>query len=266
MTRKSQNRDDYQDVPGYISGMTRVFPQGELNPKHAHVRAQLIFAASGVMEISTSDRHWLIPPQLALWIPPLVEHEMRARTEVELRTLWVRVSDVAMPLPLVPTLVFVTPLLRELIIRAVDLPIESGLSGAAEHIVPLIFSELQFSRVGSFHIARVSDPRLARIEQHLREHPSDPRGVEDWAKLAGMSVSTFSRHLKTETGLSFVDWRLEIRLMEAMVRLVAGESITSIALSLGYENVGSFSRMFKRTMGASPSEIVRNQPSRRRGA
>ena len=39
-------------------------------------------------------------------------------------------------------------------------------------------------------------------------------------------------------------------------KLVAGEPITSIALSLGYETIGSFSRMFKRTMGVSPSELA----------
>ncbi len=258
VTAKSQNRDDFQNVPSYVSGMAKVFPKGALNRKHSHQRAQLIFASAGVMEISTNDRHWLIPPQLALWIPPEVEHEMLARTEVDLRTLWIRVSEATIALPIIPTLIYVTPLLRELIVRAVELPIEAGLTGTAEHIIPLIFSEIQFSRTGNFHVARVSDPRLVRVEEALRHDPSDSRGVEDWARVANMSVSTFSRHVKAETGLSFVDWRQEIRLMEAMVRLAAGEPITTIALSLGYENVGSFSRMFKRTMGASPSELAQS--------
>jgi AraC-like DNA-binding protein len=71
-----------------------------------------------------------------------------------------------------------------------------------------------------------------------------------------MSSRTLGRKLKTETGLSFAAWRQQIRLTEAVVRRVRGESITSIASSLGYENIGSFSRMFKQAMGASPSELA----------
>jgi AraC-like DNA-binding protein len=37
---------------------------------------------------------------------------------------------------------------------------------------------------------------------------------------------------------------------------VNGEAVTAVAMSLGYDNAGSFSRMFKRAMGASPSELL----------
>ncbi|WP_420992759.1 AraC family transcriptional regulator [Cupriavidus sp. 30B13] len=254
--QKSQNRDDFQNVAGYVSAMAKSFPLGTLNPRHAHRRAQLVFAVSGVMELSTAGCHWLIPPQRALWVPAGTEHEMRARTDVELRTLWVRVEDVTVPLPSVPTLVYVTPLLRELIVRAVELPIEDGVAGAAAQIISLIFSELHFVPPGEFHLPRVSDPRLVRVETQFKQNPGDTRGLEEWAAIANMSARTFTRHLKDETGLSFADWRQQIRLTEAMVRLVGGESITSIALSLGYENTGSFSRMFKRAMGVSPSDLA----------
>jgi AraC-like DNA-binding protein len=209
------------------------------------------------MEISTSGRHWLIPPHRALWLPPETEHKARpARTPVELRTVYVRVADVSIQLPLVPTLVYVTPLLRELIVRATDLPIEDGISGAAVHIVELIFSELHFVPPGEFDMPRVTDTRLVRIEQQLRQDPGDTRGVERWAALGNMSSRTLGRRLKAETGLSFAAWRRQIRLAEAVIRLVECESITSIALSLGYENIGSFSRMFKRAMGITPSELT----------
>jgi AraC-like DNA-binding protein/mannose-6-phosphate isomerase-like protein (cupin superfamily) len=254
--RKSQSYADFQDVPSHVSAMAKSYPAGAGEEKHSHKRAQLIFAVSGVMEISASGRHWFIPPHRALWVPPEVEHEARpARTPVELRTIYVRVTDVSAPLPSMPTLVYVTPLLRELIVRAVDLPIEEGVSGAALQIVELIFSELHFRPPGEFDMPRVTDPRLVRIEEQFRRDPGDARGVEEWAALANMSSRTLGRKLKTETGLSFAAWRQQIRLTEAVVRLVAGEPITSIALSLGYENIGSFSRMFKRTMGVSPSEL-----------
>ncbi|CAN7670384.1 helix-turn-helix transcriptional regulator [Caballeronia sp. LjRoot34] len=253
---KSRNRDDFQDVPGYVAAMANSYERGELNAQHAHKRAQLVFAISGVMEVTTVGHHWLIPPQRALWIPGGVAHEMRARTDVELRTIFVRESDASIPLPTEPTLVNVSPLLRELIVRAVDLPIESGVSGAAANIVELIFSELHFVPNSEFYMPRVTDSRLLRIEAQLRSDPGNGRGMDEWAEVASMSPRTFSRRLKAQTGLSFATWRQQIRLTEAVVRLVEGESITSIALSLGYENSGSFSRMFKKAMGLTPRELA----------
>jgi AraC-like DNA-binding protein/quercetin dioxygenase-like cupin family protein len=251
----AEDHEALQDVPGYISGAHMVFEKGSTTPSHTHRRGQLIFASSGVMECTTHDGRWLIPPQLALWMPGGIEHVMHARTEVNLRTLWIRVDDAPVHLPDGPTLIYVTPLLRELILRALEMPIGDALTGSAAHVVALILYELEFSRIGNFHVPRVAHARLRRVEEALRLDPGDTRDIPAWADLANMSPRTFARHLSAEVGMSFADWRQQIRLTEATVRLVSGEPIGSIAVSLGYENIGSFSRMFKRAMGASPSEF-----------
>jgi AraC-like DNA-binding protein len=59
----------------------------------------------------------------------------------------------------------------------------------------------------------------------------------------------------------FADWRQQIPLAEAMVRLVSGELIGAIAVALGYENIGWFSRMFRYPMGASPCDFNRRSTS-----
>ena len=258
-SRKSDNGDDYQDVPSYIGAMARHYAVGAFEPAHCHPRAQLIFAVSGVMEISTADRHWLVPPQRALWMPANLKHEVsRVRTPVEMRTLYVRTADVPVLLPTQAMLVNVSPLLRELIVRAVELPIEEEIAGAAAQVVALIFNELNFTPVGDFHLPRVRDPRLGRVEAELLADPGDTRSIEELAALAAMSVRTFTRHFQAHTGLPFSKWRQQLRLAEAVVRLVNGEAVTTVALSLGYENVGSFSRMFRRAMGTSPSDLFQS--------
>lgn len=70
-----------------------------------------------------------------------------------------------------------------------------------------------------------------------------------------VSEASETLHLKRETGLSFAAWCERIRLTEAVMRLAHGESVTSVALLLGYENTGSLSRMFKRLMGIGPGEL-----------
>jgi hypothetical protein len=106
---------------------------------------------------------------------------MRARTDVELRTIYVRTADLPASLPSIPTLLYMTPLLSELIIRAVELPIEDGVTGSAAHIVALILSELQFVPPGEFHTPRVTDSRLVKIEEKFKQDPGDTRGIDEWA-------------------------------------------------------------------------------------
>ena len=42
--------------------------------------------------------------------------------------------------------------------------------------------------------------------------------------------------------------------MSALPQLAEGHSVTTIALNLGYENPASFTSMFKRLLGAAPTD------------
>ena len=46
------------------------YRDGEEIPLHIHQRGQLIHAVAGVMRIETADAAWIVPPALALWMPP----------------------------------------------------------------------------------------------------------------------------------------------------------------------------------------------------
>jgi AraC-like DNA-binding protein len=91
----------------------------------------------------------------------------------------------------------------------------------------------------------------ARCRRFVVE-PSISDTIEAWSCSLRMSRRTFTRVFRSEVGLSFVEWRQRACLLFAMPRLVAGASVTSVALELGYENPAAFSTMFKRTFGASP--------------
>src|SRR3978361_2044612 len=68
---------------------SREYENGHVVPPHAHQRAQLIFAATGVMEVTAANGMFLVPPQRAVWVPSKVCHQMRARGRVALRTVYV---------------------------------------------------------------------------------------------------------------------------------------------------------------------------------
>ena len=56
--------------------------------------------------------------------------------------------------------------------------------------------------------------------------------------------------------MSFGAWRQQACLLAALPRLSAGQSVTQVALDLGYDSPSAFSSMFKRRLGKTPMEFI----------
>ncbi len=50
-------------------------------PTHAHDASQLTFAASGMLQVHTDEGRWLVPPQLAAWVPAGTPHRVEVLTD-----------------------------------------------------------------------------------------------------------------------------------------------------------------------------------------
>ena len=234
--------------------MPKDFAAGfEILPHH-HERAQLIYATAGTMRVSTDDGVWIVPSQRALWMPAGIEHSIVMLSDTTMRTLYLR-HDATQSMPLACRVMSVSPLLRELIVRATELPMQYDESGPAGHVVALILAELQNLQSLSLQLPMPRDPRLRSLCQRLLDSPGDQRPLEAWARDINTSSRTLARHFQSETGLSFGAWRQQARVLEAMGRLGGGAPVTQVALDLGYESVSAFSAMFHRATGSSPSRF-----------
>ncbi|VTP78765.1 putative transcriptional regulator [Proteus vulgaris] len=58
---------------------------------HQHRRAQFLYPATGLIEVSTDEGEWVIPPSCGVWIPPETGHETRM-LEVSTRSLYIEPS------------------------------------------------------------------------------------------------------------------------------------------------------------------------------
>jgi AraC-like DNA-binding protein/quercetin dioxygenase-like cupin family protein len=252
--QRSTNPLDYQHVSRAVAAMPKDFASGfEILPHH-HERAQLIYATAGTMRVSTDDGVWMVPPQHAVWVPAGTTHSIVMLSDTTMRTLYVR-DDAATAMPTVCRVLSVSPLLRELIVRATELPVQYDESGPAGHVVALIVSELAGLQSLALQLPMPRDPRLRGLCQALLDRPGDPRPLEAWAATINTSARTLARRFQSETGLSFGAWRQQARVLEAMGRLGSGEPVTQVALDLGYESVSAFSAMFHRATGGSPSQF-----------
>lgn len=101
--------------------------------------------------------------------------------------------------------------------------------------------------------AHATEIDLSRAYFH--KHYQENINVEEYARNNGMSLSFFFRKFKAQTGLSPLQYILEIRLANAQRLLTTTDySINEIARIVGYENALYFSRLFHKHIGQSPRE------------
>ena len=102
----------------------------------------------------------------------------------------------------------------------------------------------------------LADSRLAQIGRALRwirEHYADLFRIEDAARVAGMSVTSFHRHFRAVTSMSPLQYQKQIRLQEARARLIAApHDVASVGFEVGYESASQFSREYRRLFGLPP--------------
>ncbi|HPU50795.1 MAG TPA: helix-turn-helix transcriptional regulator [Burkholderiaceae bacterium] len=235
--------------------MAKDFADGFHIRPHLHERAQLIFAARGVMTVSTDAGSWAVPPQRAVWMPGGVRHEIRMSGDVSMRTLYVR-ADAAASLPPAARVIAVSALLRELILRACAMRVLYDEAGTDGRVIGLLLDEIAALPSVALDLKMPIDPRLERVCRALRDEPGDSRTLDDWAHGAGACGRTLARLFVKETGLGFAEWRQQARLLAAMARLAAGQPITRIALDLGYDSPSAFTAMFRRALGTPPSRYL----------
>ncbi len=249
---RSTDPADYQHVPRAVVAMPKDFSPGFEIAPHTHKRSQLIYATAGTMRVSTDDGVWIVPPQRALWMPGGVRHGIVMLGEVTMRTLYLWPNAAAF-MPATCHVVPVSALLRELIVRATELPVQYDESGPAGHVMALIIAELRGLQSLPLQLPMPRDVRLRALCHALLEAPGDQRPLAAWASSVNTSARTLARRFQSETGLSFGAWRQQARVLEAMGRLGSGAPVTQVALDLGYDSVSAFSAMFRRAAGTSPS-------------
>jgi AraC-like DNA-binding protein len=252
--QKSTNPADYQHVSRAVPAMPKDFAQGFTITAHSHERAQLIYATTGSMRVETERALWVVPRQRALWMPAGVTHGIEMLDRVAMRTLYLR-EDAAAEMPQVCRVLQVSPLLRELIVRATELPLHYDEEGPASHLIALLLAELRDSQTLKLDLPMPHTQRLTALCRSLLKQPGDRRTLAEWADAVHASERTVARMFQRETGLTFAAWRQQARVLEAMARLGAGAPVTQVALDLSYDSVSAFSAMFRRAVGCSPSEF-----------
>jgi AraC-like DNA-binding protein len=101
--------------------------------------------------------------------------------------------------------------------------------------------------------------RLCRAREALQEMQCEQRLLKDVAREAGMSMFHFIRRFDALFGMTPHQFRINARLNTAKILLASGShSVTDVCMEIGFESLGTFSDLFTRRVGISPSHYQRS--------
>jgi transcriptional regulator GlxA family with amidase domain len=144
----------------------------------------------------------------------------------------------------------VSPLLRELII---------AYTGASEHgsaeqlrLRAVLLDRLRLAPQQPLHLPAPSTPLLGEVCDILRSDPADSRSLAELGRQVGTSDRTLSRLFRRDLGMTFTQWRTQLRLHHALVLLAEKTPVTSVAHQCGWSSASTFIDVFRRTFGHTP--------------
>lgn len=109
-------------------------------------------------------------------------------------------------------------------------------------------------------ISKRDKEKLRTVKLFLSHYPEKHITIEQLAELSGLYRSKLTAMFKQVYGKSIYNYMLEVKMKKAKRLLLANDQpIKSIAGACGYKTVQSFSRVFKKYFGLSPSQFQKSQ-------
>lgn len=249
------NLQDYDHRSAPVLAIGTDYQDGYVLPRHSHRRAQLLYGGRGVMEVFTDEGTWIVPTHSAVWIPPGIAHEVRMMG-VSTRSLYIEPASQPR-LSANCEVIRVSPLLRQLLLSAVEIGPEYAPDSRAGRLMALVLAEIGAARLMPLTLPMPKDVELHQLCSDFAQAPDILTRARDWAASLNKSERSFTRFFRQQTGQSFASWRTQACLMVAILRLGQGHSVTDVALTLGYDSPSAFSAMFKTVLGESPSQYLK---------
>ncbi len=223
---------------------------------HHHEKGQLLFAPQGCMSFALDNALCILPPTKAVWIPPSTQHRAMMTNVVAYRSLYFDCSVFDCPHEI--TVIEVDALLKALIDKmalwAWDKPEEETTKTTA-----LFWEEFYAAKRHSFQLPLPSHRRLKPFREQLMQ---DSYLVPDLTSLAnsiGASSKTITRLFKSETGMSYQDWKQQWRLLKAIELLSREMQVSDVGHQLGFSSDSAFIAFFKKQTGRTPLSFINHK-------
>ncbi|MEV7806453.1 AraC family transcriptional regulator [Microbispora sp. NPDC088329] len=219
------------------------------------------------MAVHTERGTSIVPANRVAWTPAGFTHYHRAHGDTDMRIVFLAPS-VARLIPDHPAVFLASGLAREVLLaltgpRNYDDAAPGYSRSARSRLLRVLVDELREAHEQPLHLPEPRDDRLRAIARTLHENPADNSSLAELGKTVGASTRTLSRLFRDELGLTFYEWRTQLRIYHALVLLADGHDITRTAHACGWANPSGFIAAFTGIIGTTPG---RYRTSRRTSA
>lgn len=140
---------------------------------------------------------------------------------------------------------------------------DSVVTRRSMHLDPQIVSAARQDHDGAT-VRQEKQDFFSKAIQYLDEHFHESVSLETVAEYVGLSSFYFSKLFREEAGITFIDYLTRLRIKEAKrLLLETDHSLKRICFEVGYRDPNYFSRVFKKTIGMSPSDFRRKHTKKR---
>ncbi|UZR97054.1 AraC family transcriptional regulator [Chondrinema litorale] len=219
---------------------------------HAHPRAQIITCSRGVMEVVTPENIWIVNPMQSVWLPGNTAHQVYFPGNVKVDSIFIDPSKT----DALPTATFAfdhSDFFKSLMNKIISFSNTEVHTLPQERVLAVFLDEVATITPTKTYLPTSSDKRVKTVTDALLRDISANYTIEYYAALACVSSRTLSRLFLKHLGISFGDWRIRLKLFEAIRQLSENKSVKEIAFDLGYENTSSFIHTFKKYLGTTPA-------------
>jgi transcriptional regulator GlxA family with amidase domain len=116
----------------------------------------------------------------------------------------------------------------------------------------VLVDELREAHEQPLRLPEPHDDRLRAVARLLYENPADNTALAELGRATGASARTLSRLFHDELGMTFYEWRTQLRVYHALVLLADGHDTTHVAHACGWSNPSSFIAAFRNLVGTTP--------------
>ena len=215
-----------------------------------------MYAASGILSVHTERGTSIVPADRVAWTPARFTHYHRAHSRTDMRIQFLPAS-LARLVPGHPAVFLVSGLAREVLLtltgpRKYDHGARELDRAARSRLGRVLVDELREAHEQPLQLPEPRDNRLRAIAQLLYNEPGNNTSLAELGRATGASGRTLSRLLHDELGLTFYQWRTQLRIYHALVLLADGYDTTRVAYACGWANPSSFIAAFTSVIGTTP--------------
>jgi AraC-like DNA-binding protein len=223
----------------------------------AHQRGHLVYAARGVLSVHTENGTSIVPANRVAWTPAGFTHYHRAHSSTDMRILFLPAS-LARLVPAQPAVFMASGLAREALLALTST--DNRDRAALARLRRVLVDELREAREQPLQLPEPRDDRLQDLARLLYEHPAGNDSLAELGQAIGASARTLSRLLHDELGMTFYQWRTQLRIYHALVLLADGHDATHVAHACGWSNPSSFIAAFTAIVGTTPGRYRQRPP------